>query len=405
MKTIAVLGALDTKGDEHSFVAERIRSMGAKALLIDVGTGGPPTVTPDVERECVASAIDLDLAPLMARRDRGECVAAMGQAAAVYLERLQKNGVIHGVVSLGGSGGASIAATAMRLLPVGFPKLIVSTLAAGDTRGYVGAKDITMMPSVLDIAGLNHISKKILANAAGAMVGMADQSIEEAHDRPIIVASMFGNTTELVTRAKELLEARGYEVLVFHATGVGGAAMESMIESGLVAGVLDVTTTELADELVGGILTAGPNRLAAAGAAGIPAVVAPGCLDMVNFGAPSTIPTKFSNRRFYEHNPQVTLMRTSAEEAALLGQEIARKLNRYKGPVSTLFPNKGLSVIGTGDGPFSDRDADAALANAWQNGLEPRIAFKALGCSINAPEFADAAVEELLRLMQDASNA
>ena len=320
MATIAVLGTLDTKGREHAFVAERIRVRGHAPLLIDVGTGAEPAVAPDIPRAEVAAAGGIDLAPLMARGDRGECVSAMAQAAPRLLETLAAAGRIQGVISLGGGGGTAIASAAMRALPIGFPKLMVSTLASGNTAHYVGTTDITMMPAVVDVQGLNRISRTILARAAGAICGMVEADVASGDDRPLIVASMFGNTTKCIEAAVPLLEQAGYEVLVFPATGTGGRAMESLIASGMVAGVLDITTTELADELVGGVLTAGPERLEAAARRGVPAVVAPGCLDMVNFGERQTVPEKFAGRSFYIHNPQVTLMRTTPEECAELGR-------------------------------------------------------------------------------------
>ncbi|NCX99304.1 MAG: UPF0261 family protein, partial [Planctomycetia bacterium] len=260
--------------------------------------------------------------------------------------------------------------------------------------------DIVMMPAVVDVQGLNRISRTILTRAAGAICGMVEADVATAAaDKPLVVASMFGNTTACLEAAVPLLEAAGYEVLVFHATGTGGRALETLVASGLVAGVLDITTTELADELVGGVLSAGPERLDAAARHGVPAVVAPGCLDMVNFGPPETVPQRFAGRRFYAHNPQVTLMRTSPEESAALGQLVAGKLNASRGPVRVLLPRRGLSVIGAPGGPFHDPAADAALFEALESGLRPGISCSSLDCGINDPAFARAAVEALLALM------
>ncbi|MCA9065938.1 MAG: Tm-1-like ATP-binding domain-containing protein, partial [Planctomycetaceae bacterium] len=261
MGTIAVLGTLDSKGDEHQFIASEIRRLGHRPVLIDVGTGSVPTVAPDITREQVVAAAGIDLTEALSRNDRGECVAAMSRAAPRLLEQLQQEGRIDGVISLGGSGGTAIAASAMRSLPIGFPKLIVSTMASGNTSHYMGTRDITMMPSIVDVSGLNRISRMIFRRAAGAICGMVTASADEADGKPLIVASMFGNTTECVNESVRLLEAEGYEVLVFHATGAGGRAMESLIESGIVDGVLDITTTEWADQLVGGVLAAGTSRL------------------------------------------------------------------------------------------------------------------------------------------------
>ena len=405
MATIAVLGTLDTKGREHAFVAERIRGRGHQTLLIDVGTGAEPAVTPDVTRAAVAAAGGIDLAAIAARGDRGECVSAMAEAAPRLLERLVADGKIQGVISLGGGGGTAIASAAMRPLPIGFPKLIVSTLASGNTAHYVGTSDIAMMPAVVDVQGLNRISRTILSRAAGAICGMVEADVAAGDDKPLVVASMFGNTTKCIEAAIPLLEQAGYEVLVFHATGTGGRAMEALIASGLVAGVLDVTTTELADELVGGVLSAGPERLDAAAKHGVPAIVAPGCLDMVNFGEQASVPKQFTDRHFYVHNPQVTLMRTNADESAALGRLVASKLNASRGPVTVLIPRRGISVISAAGGPFHDAAADAALFSALETSLRPDIPCRSLDCDINDPTFARACVEALLENIRHHSAA
>jgi uncharacterized protein (UPF0261 family) len=396
MATIAVLGTLDTKGPEHACVADLIRARGHQTLLIDTGTGAPPTVTPDLTRDQVAAAAGLDLPALIARRDRGEAVAAMSGAAAQLLAQLAGEGRIQGVISLGGGGGTAIGTAAMRALPIGFPKLMVSTLAAGNTAPYVGTKDIVMMPSIVDVNGLNRLSRLLLARAAGAICGMVEAEPPAAADKPLICASMFGNTTECVNAAKKILEEAGYEVLVFAATGTGGRIMESLIESGMISGVLDITTTEWADELVGGVLNAGPTRLEAAGKAGVPAIVTPGCLDMVNFGEPSSVPEKFKGRRFYPHNPQVTLMRTNAEEGTRLGRILADKLNAYTAPVTVLIPRRAISVISAPGQPFHDPQADEALFSSLKAHLRSDIPVIDMDCEINAPEFAAACAHTLL---------
>jgi uncharacterized protein (UPF0261 family) len=403
MAIIAVLGTLDTKGHEHEFLAQRILERGHETLLIDVGTGGAPQVAVDISREEVARAGGLDLAALMERGDRGECVAAMAQAAPKLVAGLAQKGRIQGLVSLGGGGGTSIASAAMRALAVGFPKLMVSTLASGDTAPYVGTSDIVMLPSIVDVAGLNHISRTIFSLAAGAITGMVEVEVPVASERQVVAASMFGNTTECVKAATEILEAAGLEVLVFHSTGSGGRAMENLIESSLVAAVLDITTTEWADELVGGVLSAGAGRLEAAGRAGLPSIVAPGCLDMVNFGPRDSVPARFEGRRFYQHNPEVTLMRTDSDECAQLGRILAEKLNAYRGPLTVLLPRGGLSVIGALGGPFHDPAADAALFEALRADLRAGIEVIDLDCSINAPEFARAAAEALLQNLRRAA--
>ena len=413
MPTIALLGTLDTKGDEHGFVAEQIRARGHATLIIDVGTDQPPRLTPDISREEVARIAGIDLTALIARHDRGECVAAMAGAAAAVLTKLHAEGKIDGVISLGGGGGTAIATAGMRALPLGFPKLMVSTLASGNTAQYVGVKDIVMFPAIVDVAGINRISRMILTRAAGAICGMVEFGVPPsggpAHanaanrlkaelqtEKPIVVASMFGNTTECVQRAKSLVEAAGFEVLVFAATGIGGRTMESLIESGMAAGVLDITTTEWADELVGGVLGAGPARLDAAAKTGTPAIVAPGCLDMVNFGAPETVPAKFSGRRFYQHNPQVTLMRTTPEECAELGRILAEKVNAYRGPVTVLLPLRAISVVSAPGGAFHWPEADAALFGAIKKHLRPGIPLIEVNAAINDPAFAEACANALL---------
>jgi uncharacterized protein (UPF0261 family) len=399
MPTIALLGTMDTKGDEHAFVAEQIRARGHQTFVIDMGTDGPPRLAPDMTREEVARLAGLNLDDLRVRHDRGECVAAMAGAAAIVLTKLQAEGKIDGVLSLGGGGGTAIGTAGMRALPLGFPKLMVSTLASGNVAQYVGVKDIVMMPSIVDVAGLNRLSRVIFARAAGAICGMVEAHPPKADDKPIVVASMFGNTTDCVQRAKALVEEAGYEVLVFHATGTGGRTMESLIESGLVAGVLDITTTEWADELVGGFLGAGPARLDAAGQAGIPQIVVPGCLDMVNFHGPESIPAKFAGRTFYQHNPQVTLMRTNAAECAHLGSIIATKVNAAHGPVTVLLPKRAISVISAAGQPFHDAAADAALFDAIKAHLRPDVPLVEMDCAINDPEFAEACARTLLAQM------
>jgi uncharacterized protein (UPF0261 family) len=288
----------------------------------------------------------------------------------------------------------------MRALPIGFPKVMVSTLAAGNTAPYLGTSDITMMPSITDIAGLNRLSKIIFSRAAGAICGMVEAVIDTHADKPLIVASMFGNTTACVTEAKRILEGNGYEVLVFAATGAGGRSMEAIIDSGIVAAVLDITTTELADELAGGILTAGPDRLNAAARAGIPAIIVPGCLDMVNFGEPPSVPSRYASRNFYHHNPQVTLMRTTADECAELGRILAEKTNAYAAPTRILLPKKAISVISAAGQPFHDAAADEALFSAIRDrSVHPVLEFDE---EINSPEFARACALELMQCISSA---
>lgn len=400
-KRIAVIGTLDTKGAEHAYVADCLREFGHEPLLIDLGTGGPATVKADITREEVAAAGGLDLTALIATGDRGTCVTAMSEAAPVLMAKLAAEGRIDGVISLGGGGGTALGTAAMRALPVGFPKLMVSTLASGNTAHYVGSKDIVMFPSIVDVSGLNRISRTLFRQAAAAIAGMVDAGAAGvAEDRPLIAASMFGNTTTCVDLARAVIEKVGYEVLVFHATGTGGLTMETLIADGLIQGVLDITTTEWADELVGGTLTAGPHRLEAAARAGVPAVVVPGCLDMVNFGARDTVPPRFEGRNFYIHNPQVTLMRTNAAECAELGRILAEKVNGSTGPVRVLIPTRAISIISAPGQPFHDPGADAALFASIQKHLDPRIPLVELDAAINDEVFAKACAEALLELLK-----
>jgi uncharacterized protein (UPF0261 family) len=396
-KTIALIGTFDTKGEEFSFLRDRIESAGLRTMMIDVGVLGSPHFAADISHAEVAAAAKEDLAALQKERDRGRSVTAMALGATAILGRLYAQGAIHGVASLGGSAGTTIATAAMRALPYGFPKLMVSTLAAGDTKPYVGTKDICMMPSVLDISGLNHVSRRILSNAAGAICGMvAAESAGVLDHKPAIAATMFGVTTPCVTAARRILEERGYEVLVFHATGVGGQAMEQLVEDGAIQAVLDMTTTELADEVAGGVMSAGPHRLEAAGRKGIPQLVCPGAIDMVNFGPAETVPAQFRSRKLYVHNPTVTLMRTTPEECAEIGRITATKLNRASGPVTVLIPLQGVSAIDKLGGPFYSPEALNSYRRALKATLSSVIRLVELDAHINDESFARAAADLLM---------
>jgi uncharacterized protein (UPF0261 family) len=393
-RTVLLIGTLDTKGDEYAYLRERLRLHGVAALLVDAGTVDPPRIEPDITREELAAETGADLSSLT---DRGTAVATMATAAAALAARLHRDGRIDGLLAAGGSGNTAIAAAAAQALPVGVPKVIVSTMAAGDTTDYVGAADVTLMASVTDVAGVNSISGRILANAAAAVAGMVQAPpVEVAQDRPLIGATMFGVTTPCVTAAREALEERGYEVLVFHATGAGGRAMEGLMDGGFLTGVLDATTTELCDDLVGGVLSAGPDRLEAAGRLGLPQVVSLGALDMVNFGARDTVPERFESRNLYVHNPSVTLMRTTPEECAEMGRRIARKLAASTGPTALFVPLGGVSMIDAPGQPFHDAEADAALFDALREGLAgSEVELVEMPCNINDPEFAAAMVDKL----------
>jgi uncharacterized protein (UPF0261 family) len=401
MATVVLLGTLDTKGHEYAFVRDRLREAGLDVVLVDTGVLGEPLVEPDITREEVALAARANLAALVRDADRGAAVEAMGRGAGEVLLRLHGEGRVDGVAAIGGSGNSSIAARAMRELPVGVPKLIVSTVASGDTRPYVGAVDITMTYSVVDIAGINRISAQILSNAAGAIAGMATATVPpSAGERPLIGATMFGVTTPCVTRARERLEELGYEVLVFHATGTGGQSFEALATGGYLVGALDITTTELADDLVGGVLSAGPDRLEAVGRAGIPQVVSLGALDMVNFGPRDSVPERFEGRNLYVHNPTVTLMRTTVEEMAELGRRIARKLNGAASPTVLYMPLRGVSAIDVDGGPFRDAAADDALFDALREGVDAaKVELVEVDADVNDPAFATAMADRLHELI------
>jgi len=397
---IAIIGALDTKGVEFAYLRDQIQAYGVATLVIDIGVMGEPPFAPDVASAEIAQAGGADLAHLRAANDRGAAMAAMARGAAVVVRRLYEAGEVQAVIGMGGSGGASVIATAMRALPLAVPKLLVFTLAAGDMKPYLGSRNITVMPSIVDVAGLNRVSRQIFSHAAGAIVGMLRAAVPPAEDRPILAASMFGNTTPCVDRARAALETAGYEVMVFHATGTGGETMEALIGDGLVGGVLDVTTTEWADELAGGILSAGPTRLDAAGQAGVPQVVAPGCLDMVNFGPRATVPQRYHDRQFYEWNPTVTLMRTTAEENAQLGHIFAEKLNAARGPAHVLIPLRGFSMLDSPGERFWDPAADAAFVRELHSHLRADILVEELDLNINDPQFADRAAALLLEMLR-----
>ena len=404
MATVVLLGTLDTKGVEYDYLRQRVRADGCDVILVDAGIVGPPLAEPDVSREEVARAAGADVAALAAAGDRGAAIATMARGAAEVIPRLFAEGRLHGVLGLGGSNGSALVTEAMRALPVGVPKLVVSTIASGDTRPYVGAVDIAMMYSVVDIAGINRVSERILTNAAAAIAGMARayESFEPSTAaKPLIGATMFGVTTPCVTAARQDLEARGYEVLVFHATGTGGQSLEALVAGGFLVGVLDITTTELADELVGGVLSAGPDRLEAAGAAGLPQVVSLGALDMVNFGPIETVPEKFRGRHLYPHNPAVTLMRTTPEECAALGQIIGRKLSAAKGPVALFVPLRGVSMIAVEGKPFHDPAADRALIDNVKANLGPNVELHELDMDVNDPRFAAAMAERLDEMIRE----
>ena len=398
-KTIAIAGALDTKGEEFKFLKDEIERRGHRTFVIDTGVVGESAFKADISNEEIAKAGGTSIETLKARDDRGEAIDAMARGIAEIIQIIHANGTIDGIISMGGSAGTAVGTSAMRALPVGFPKVMVSTVAAGDTAHYVGIKDVVMIPSVVDVAGINRISRQIFANAAGAIVGMVETGTLEAEDKPLITASMFGNTTEAVDQARAIMERHGYEVLVFHCTGAGGRTMEGLISEGLIEGVLDITTTEWADELAGGVLSAGPTRLDAAGKAGIPQVIVPGCLDMVNFWAPDTVPEKYQARQLHKWNPGITLMRTDVEENIHLGKIIAEKANAATGPVAIFLPLKGVSILDSPGNEYWWPEADQALFDAIKSNIRSDIPVIEMDCNINDPEFAEAVTGQLLEYL------
>ena len=408
-KTICIIGAFDTKGDDHAFLREEILKRGHQTLTVNIGVLGSTTLFPvDYEADAVAKAGGISLAELRSTKDKAAAMKAFDEAVPRLVGQLFGEKKLDGVIGMGGSGGSAIIASAMRALPIGVPKLLVSTVASGDVSFYVRGKDITVMPSIVDVAGLNRISRLVYTRAAGAICGMVESEVPvSAEDRPIITASMFGNTTDCVNVCAKMLSEKGFEVLIFHATGAGGRAMETLVEDGLVEAVLDITTTEWADELCGGVFSAGPDRLDAPGRRALPHLIVPGCVDMVNFGAPSSIPAKYreAKRLFYEWNPSVTLMRTNAEENRQMGEIFARKANAAKGPVAFLVPLRGVSML-DGDGqPFCDRAADQAMFDAIKQHLRPGIPFVEVDLNINDSEFAAKSVELIIQLIQQSKTA
>ena len=401
-KTVVIIGALDTKGAEFAFVKGLIESEGVGTLVVDFGTMGEPDFEPDITRTEVAAAAGGDLSYLASGEHKDEAMETMATGLSVVVRRLYEEGKLGGIIGMGGTGGTSIATTGMRVLPVGVPKVMVSTVAGGDVSAYAGTRDITFIPSIVDVAGINSISRTIFANAAGAIAGMVKLDQPPAgEERPLVTASMFGNTTRCVERARGVVEKGGYEVLVFHATGIGGRTMESLITDGYIVGSMDITTTELADEVCGGVFSAGPERCAAAARAGVPTVVAPGCVDMANFDSIETVPGEFRDRNLYQWNPNVTLLRTNVRENVRIGEMIAAAVNQATAPAAVLLPMKGVSMLDSEGDRFWDPEADRSCFDAIRNGLRADIPVHEIDHNINDPEFADSAANTLLEMLQD----
>lgn len=400
-----VIATMDTKGAELAYTAQRLTDAGVRAVTVDIGTCGQPVAQPDIDRARVAACHPEGVAAEIGQTDRGQAVERMSVALREFLVREHEAGRVGGVLGLGGSGGTALITPALRALPIGLPKIMVSTLAGGNVAAYVGCGDVVMFPSVVDVAGLNSVSRRILANAAHALAGMMTHEAPPVENRPTIGMTMFGVTTPCVDAVRRALEAAGFDCLVFHATGTGGKTMEKLVEAGMIRGVLDITTTEVADEVVGGVFPAGPKRFDAIFAAGVPYVMSLGALDMVNFGARDSIPPEFRGRRLHVHNPQVTLMRTTAEENRRFARWIAGKVNHSTAPVRILIPESGLSALDAVGQPFYDPSADTALFEDLERAVaqSPSRAIHRLPFHINDAGFADALVRAFQELWQNAA--
>ena len=398
--TVVLIGTLDTKGVEYAYLRDRLIEHGVSVVLVDVGVLDQPLIEPDVTRHEVAAAAGANVEQLAAAHDRAAALDAMARGAIEIARDLHAGGRLDGVVGLGGTGGSSVATAVMRALPLGTPKLMVSAVAPRDIRPYVGATDLTFMYAVTDIAGINRVSASILSNAAAAIAGMARSKQPPLDDpKPLVAASMFGITMPCVNSARKRLEDLGYEVVVFHQTGTGGRSLEELVEAGTVTAVLDVTTTELADELAGGICPAWPSRLETAGRLGVPQVVTLGALDFVCMGALEKIPEALSERTFHRHAPEMIGMRTTPAECAELGRTIARKLNAATGPTALFVPLRGVSLYATEGQVFHDAAADEALFQALREHVDPeRVELYELDLDINDPEFALAMADRLHEL-------
>lgn len=401
-KTVALVGALDTKGEEFRYVRDILESRGINTCTVDFGVMGEPLYRPAVTRREVIAAGGGNFDALESGKHKDEAMKVVARGLTAVVTRLYQEGAVDGILGMGGSGGTSVCTAAMRALPVGMPKVMVSTVGGGDVSAYAGAKDIVFIPSIVDLAGLNRISRRILANAAGAVAGMVSTDLPEvagAADRPLIAASMFGNTTKAVSAASDRLKQHGFETLIFHCTGIGGRTMESLIAESCIEGVLDITTTELADFVCGGVFDAGPDRCLAAARAGVPAVLVPGCVDMANFGAMPTVPARYHGRLLYEWNPNITLLRTNAAENQRIGEMLANAANQSTAKTAILLPLRGVSMLDSEGGRFWDPEADAACFDAIRKDLDSTVSLVEIDCNINDEEFSMTASDLLLSMV------
>lgn len=398
---ILMLGCFDTKGEDFSFLRKCILAQGEKVITINTGVMGTTAHFPiDFESNLVALEAGLTIEDLRKEEDRGHAVDIMGKGAAKIASKLMAEGRIKAAIGMGGGGGTYIALSAMQEIPLGVPKLCLTTLAAKDLSRQIGSKDITLMPSVVDVAGLNSISKRLMSQAAAAICAMAKVSTTD-DDAPSgsIAISMFGNTTACVDKCSELLKKQGYEVFAFHATGVGGRTMEALIREGCFDAVLDITTTELADDLCGGICSAGPDRLSAAAEMGIPQVVVPGCLDMVNFAQLDTVPAEYKSRKLYSWAPDVTLMRTNKEENKILGKTLSNKLNQSTVATAVLLPLKGVSQIDAEGKVFYRPDINQVLFDTIKKHVKQTVKVIEVNAHINDEKFSEMSVKILLKMI------
>lgn len=402
--SLFAIATMDTKAEELAFVAHHAsQSMTSRGfsdisvLTVDVGTATSPLLIPDVSREMVFGD---SLSTLS--NDRGEAITQMSAALGRYLMQEYEKGNVRGVIGIGGSGGTALITSAMRTLPIGLPKLMVSTVASGNTAPYVDCSDITMMYSVVDVAGLNAVSRQVLANAAHAIAGMVSHDPLPSESKSTLGMTMFGVTTPCVNSAREQLENAGYDCLVFHATGTGGRAMEKLVDTGFINGVLDLTTTEVADRIAGGIFPAGEDRFEATLRQRVPLVLSLGALDMVNFGPIDSVPERYRSRNLLAHNAQVTLMRTSADECSKIGKWIAQKLNRSTSPLQILIPEMGVSSLDAPGEPFYDPEIDAVLFQTLESALEVtgQRQIERIPMHINDPEFSSTVTKRFQQLIQ-----
>lgn len=396
-RTVYAIATMDTKGEELAWIKSTLQALGVRVLMVDVGTHHKPVVAPDISRDQV-----LDRHHLPSGSDRGAAVSAMGEALRAFLVKAVADDTVDGVIGIGGSGGTALITTAFRAMPVGFPKLMVSTVASGNTEPYIDCNDITMMYSVVDVAGINAVSRRVFSNAAHAIAGMVSQPMDSSDPVPTVGMTMFGVTTPCVTRIRETLEADRFDCLVFHATGTGGRAMEKLVDSQFMHGIIDLTTTEVADEVVGGVFPAGPRRLEAALNHKLPLVLSLGAVDMVNFGAMDTVPAQFKHRTLYQHNAQVTLMRTTPQENRRIARWISDKLNRSTSPLTVFIPEGGVSALDAPGQPFYDPKANEALFETLEQTLECTTERKLVRSPhhVNDHAFADSVTTEFLRIYQ-----